>query len=466
MKKGRPLTVEEALKLTRGQMIEAHKQYGNGGLVGMMGLLNFDKQFVRAQGMRVWDDAGNEYLDFLGGYGSVNLGHNPPEIDAALEKARDLPNLMQASLGTMAGALVQTLAAIAPGDLQRSFLCNSGAEAVEGALKLARAATGKKKLIYCEGGFHGKTMGALSVTGRDKYKDPFRPLIPECAAIPYADADALEDELKKGDAAGFIVEPIQGEGGVNVPPKGYLQKVREVCSRYETLLILDEIQTGMGRTGKMFACEHEDVVPDILVISKSFGGGVVPFGAFITTDAIWNTAYGGTQNCLLHTSTFGGNTRAATAALAAIQSALEQDLPGKAASQGQYFMEKLLDLHRRHPVIREVRGKGLLIGLEFEELKEGALNKLTGGAIGRLSHEYFASLVAGELQNRYRIITAYTLNNPNVIRLEPPLIVGREEIDQVILALDEILSRNKSLLGLTMSTARNFLGGLLEKRKG
>ncbi|MGI6037929.1 MAG: aspartate aminotransferase family protein [Limnochordia bacterium] len=446
-------------------MINCHKQYGNVGLVGMLGLLNFDKQYVRAQGTRVWDHTGKEYLDFLGGYGSLNLGHNPPAVIAGMQKATSMPNLLQASLGTMAGALMQTLAAITPGDLQRSFLCNSGAEAVEGGLKLARAATGKHKFIYCDGGFHGKTMGALSVTGREKYKGPFEPLIPGCVGIPYGDLAALEEALASGDVAAFIVEPIQGEGGIIVPPAGYLKKAKELCARHGALIIVDEIQTGFGRTGRMFACEHDEMTPDILILSKSLGGGMMPLGAFVTTDAIWTQAYGSSKNCLLHTSTFGGNTMAAAAGLAAIEYILSEDLPGRAAELGEYFQSRLRELQEKHNLIEEVRGKGLLIGIEFATLNQGALNKLTRGAISELSQEYLASLVAGELQNNYGIITAYTLNNPNVIRLEPPLIVEKEEIDQVVTALDEILSRNTNLLSMTLTTAKNFIGGLLERRR-
>ncbi|MBC7325332.1 MAG: aspartate aminotransferase family protein, partial [Moorella sp. (in: Bacteria)] len=230
-----------------------------------------------------------------------------------------MPNLIQSSLGVLAAALAHNLAKITPGDLQRSFFCNSGCEAVEGALKLARAATGRKEIIYCHNSFHGKSFGALSVTGREKYQKPFEPLLPGCAAVPFGDAEALAYELKKERAAAFIVEPIQGEGGINVPPPGYLAQARRLCSQHGTLLIIDEIQTGFGRTGAMFACEEEGAVPDILCLAKSLGGGIMPVGAYITTDEIWKKAYGSMEKALLHTSTFGGNNWAAAAALAALQ---------------------------------------------------------------------------------------------------------------------------------------------------
>ena len=284
MKKHDLITLEEALRLNRQDIHDLYKRYMNPSLATMLGLLKFDKRFVRAEGVRVWDEDGIEYLDFLGGYGALNFGHNDPRLNAALERVNTLPNLLQASLGTLSAVLAHNLAAIMPGGLQRSFFVNSGAEAVEGALKLAKAATKKKRIIYCEGAFHGKTMGALSVTGRSKYQAPFEPLVPDCAMVPFGDQGALEQELKKGDVAAVILEAIQGEGGVRIPPSGYLQEVRQLCKQYGALMVVDEIQTGFGRTGTIFACEQEKVIPDVICTSKSLGGGVMPLGAFTTTE--------------------------------------------------------------------------------------------------------------------------------------------------------------------------------------
>ncbi|MFA4885515.1 MAG: aminotransferase class III-fold pyridoxal phosphate-dependent enzyme, partial [Desulfotomaculaceae bacterium] len=319
---GRPdglLSLTDAIKQSRGQVMENHKTYLNAGLAMMLGLLKFDKKFVRAEGVHVWDSEGKQYLDFLGAYGALNLGHNHPRILAALDQVKEMPNLLQASLNTLAGALAKNLALATPGNLQRSFFCNSGAEAVEGALKLARAATGRQGLIYCEDSFHGKTMGALSVTGREKYQKAFQPLLPGLDSVPFGNLDALESKLKDKNAAAFIVEPIQGEGGIIVPPPGYLSGAGELCAKYGSLLIVDEIQTGLGRTGAMFACQHDGVTPDIMCLAKSLGGGIMPIGAYITTDEIWKKAYGGMDKALLHTSTFGGNTWAAAAAIAALE---------------------------------------------------------------------------------------------------------------------------------------------------
>lgn len=456
------MSVEDALSLRRNEVIALHKNYGNSALATLLGLVNFDRQFVRAAGTRIWDSDGEEFLDFVGAFGAMNLGHNHPRVMETLDKVREMPNLVPSSLPTMLAALLHNLAVITPGRLKRSFHCNSGTEAVEGALKLARAATGRTGFIYCHNSFHGKTFGSLSVTGREKYRKIFEPLLPGCVEVPFGDAGALGKALKEHRPAAFIVEPIQGEGGVIVPPPGYLAEAARLCREHGTLFIADEVQTGFGRTGTMFACQVENVEPDIMCLSKSLGGGVEPIGALITTDDIWHKAYGSIEKALLHTSTFSGNTRAAAAAVAAIEVLVKEDLPARAAENGAYFMSGLLELQKKYPLIKEVRGRGLLIGVEFTK-PGGFADKLTLGMASKLSDEYLASMVAGKLLNKHHILTVYTLNNPNVIRLEPPLIVTREEIDRVLNALDDILKHHKGFISFAASSAGTALKGFRRK---
>jgi putrescine aminotransferase len=451
------LSLEDALSLDRASTNRLYREHVNPGLATLLGLLDFDKRFVQAEGVYLWDAEGNRYLDFLGAYGALNLGHNPPEVLAALEKVRERPNLLQASLNPLAAALARNLASVAPGELRHCFFCNSGAEAVEGALKAARAATGRPGIVYCEGSFHGKTFGALSVTGRHKYRQPFEPLLPGCRSVPYGDLAALEEALKPGDVAAFIVEPIQGEGGIIVPPQGYLAGAGELTRRYGALLIVDEIQTGLGRTGALFACQHEGVAPDILCLAKSLGGGIMPLGAFLTTPRVWERAYGGLDKCLLHTSTFGGNTWAMAAGLAALKSIVEKNLAEEARRKGEFLLERLKELAAKYPLVSAVRGKGLMIGIEFAGGGGSLLDKLSGGLLSNLKEEYTASLVAGLLLNEHRILTAYTLNNPNVIRLEPPLTVSYEDLEAVAAALEAVLSGHKSFAGLALASGRAVL---------
>lgn len=446
--------LKKVFELNRAQVKENHKKYLNPVLTKMMGTLNFDKQYVKAKGTKVWDSDGNEYLDFLGGYGALSLGHNPEEVTIAIKEVLDkkFPNILQASIGTVSAALAQLLAEITPGELRHSFFTNSGTESVEGALKTARAASGKKVILSTIGAFHGKTFGSLSASGREKYKKPFEPLLQNFEQIPFGDTETLEKRLKKKDVAAFIVEPIQGEAGVIVPPLGYLKKVRQICDEYETILIMDEVQTGFGRTGRLFACDYEKIAPDIMALSKAIGGGVMPLGAFICNDKIWNLAYGNMEKCTLHTSTFGGNALACAAGIASINTIIQKNLSKEAEQKGSYFLKRLNGLKSKYDIIKEVRGKGLLIGIEFMQ-PEGLIKKIAGNVV----YEYLASLISGILFNEYRIITAYTLNNPNVIRLEPPLIVSMQEIDRVVDALDEIFSKHKNIISIALAGAKHAI---------
>jgi len=440
------INIDDALKLTPKQSVENHINYGNAALANVLCMAGLGKKFVRAEGSHVWDSEGTKYLDYLAGYGALALGHNHPRILDALKKVDQLPNMLQSSLGLMAGALARSLAMITPGDLHRTFFCNSGAEAVEGALKLVRAATGKPKIIYTRNSFHGKTMGALSVTGRENYQKPFFPLIPATEQIPFGDTEALGKSLQGEDVAAFIVEPIQGEGGIIVAPDGYLTEARRLCSKHDVLLIIDEVQTGFGRTGKMFACEHEGVGPDVLCVAKALGGGIMPIGAFITTDEIWKKAYGEPQKCTLHSCTFGGNTWACAAGIAAIQVTVAEKIPEAVAEKGAYLACQLAALKEKYKLLKEFRGKGFLVGIDFAEVTGDALKAISSHVENSLSREYFAGLVAGELFNKHKVITAYTLGNPSVIRLQIPLITKYEELDYFISALDEVVGRFKSII--------------------
>jgi putrescine aminotransferase len=270
--------------------------------------------------------------------------------------------------------------------------------------------------------------------------------------------------MAAGDVAAVIVEPIQGEGGIIVPHEGYLKGVRKLCDKYEAVFIADEIQTGLGRTGKNFACEHEDVVPDIMCLAKSLGGGMMPVGACIATDKVFKKAYGSMDKSLLHTSTFGGNSLAMAAGIAAIEYLVDNNLASKAEELGKYALERLEGLKKSYPLIKDVRGKGLMIGIEFHSGEGSVFDLLSGGAASQLGKEYIGAMVAGEMLNKYRIITAYTLNNPNVIRFEPPLIVTREQVDYMINSLESILKQNRSAFKMVFSSVKTSVASKLKGR--
>ncbi len=432
-------------------------EHVNPELAKLLGYVNLDKLFVRAKDCSVWDSEGNEYLDFLGGYGALNFGHNRTEIFDALNSVRESPSLLQITLNPLAGALAKNLAELAPGDLKYCFFENSGAEAVESALKLALAAAGRGKLVSCYGAYHGITMGALSVSSREKYFPPFSHAIPGVGFIPFGDAQALKLALSPKDVAAFIVEPIQGEGGINVPYDGYLTEVRKICTETGTVLIIDEIQTGLGRTGNLFACEHENVAPDILCLGKSLAGGILPLSVSMVTDEVWKKASEKLGSAAVDQSTFGGNGKALAAGLAALEILLNEDLSKQAEEKGSYLLEKLLLLKEKYPIIKEVRGRGLMLGMEFRQPEGHIINRLTHDKLEELSYEYIGVLAAGELLNKHNIITAYTLNNPRVIRFEPPLTVSYEQLDRLVEALEEVCRRNSGFYHLAASGAMTMI---------
>ncbi len=388
-----------------------YQDYVNPTALNLLRLAGFDRVEHRGSGAVISDIEGNDYIDCLGGYGVFSLGHANNEIvDAVYAQLKQLPLSSKTFLNKPLADLAEQLAHLTPGDLQYSFFCNSGAEAVEGALKFARMATGRPAFISTHGSYHGKTLGALSASGRDKYKDPFRPLLETFHFVPFGDIAALEATINDTIAA-VILEPIQGENGIFVAPDGYIQAVRELCDKHGTLLILDEVQTGLGRTGRLFACEHSGVTPDILTLAKALGGGVMPIGAIVGTKEVWDKVF--TVNPYLHTSTFGGNQAACTAALKTLEIIQRDGLVARAAVAGERLMAGLNSVKTDFPeILVDVRGRGLMIGVEFADADVGKL------VIG--------SLVKGG------VVAAYTLNNPEVMRFEPPLIITDEQIDQVV----------------------------------
>jgi len=430
--------VSNVFGLGTGEITKLHLKHMNPVSTSIIRFIGAHRKFVKAKGIYLIDEKGEKYMDFLCGYGAVNLGHEPTEVLDALRDVEGCPNILQASLNPFAAKLAEFLEKVTPGELSRTFFCSSGTEAVEAAIKLSRCATGKQMLISTTKAFHGKTFGALSVSGKDKYKKPFAPLVPKTKIIPYDDLKTLEKELRKGSTACFIVEPIQGEAGVIVPHDGYLKGAEKLCRKYGAMFIVDEIQTGMGRTGKLFCCEYEGVEPDIMCLSKSLGGGVMPIGAMITTDKIWKKAYGTLQTCLLHTTTFGGNTRACACGIAALNTIIKKGYIRNARIQGEYLLSELKSLQRRFPVLLDVRGKGLMIGMTFARLK--GKNSLVEGAL--------TLWTTRQLFRKHHIVTAFTLNNFDVLRIAPPLCVTRREVNMFLSSLEDVLKQSKFFVRL------------------
>jgi putrescine aminotransferase len=417
----------EAAEAYVEETAEKYRRYLNPSLANLLKFMGFGTVPEFSRGVTLTDVAGEEWLDFLGGLGVFSLGHSHPKVIAAVrEQLAKLPLTIPIFLNRRQADLAELLAAILPGRLQYSFFCSSGTEAVEGALKLARVVTGRIEIVSAERAFHGKTLGSLSASGRELYKKPFEPLLAGFHQVPFGDAAAMERAITDRTAA-VLLEPIQGEGGVMVPPDDYLPRVAAVCRERGALFIADEVQTGFGRTGRMFAVEHYGVEPDIICLAKAIGGGVMPLGAFCGTPEVWEP-FG--PSPWLHTSTFGspgGNPLACAAGIATIGVIQEERLPERAAELGDYFLRRLQTVQVEFPsVIREVRGKGLLIGLEFYE------EDIAGLAIAGMA--------------RRRLIVAYYLSNPCVFRFEPPLIVTRQQIDRAVESFREALAEALAML--------------------
>lgn len=436
---------------------ELHYRYGNRAFAEMLFGFGMARSTIRAQGVSFIEEDGKRYLDFLAGYGVANVGHNHPTVKKALMKAIDEEEVFvdQTGLNLEAGFLLKRLSELTGGVLKRGFLSNSGTEAVEAAIKTARASTGKSVIIATEKAFHGKTMGSLSATAREKFRKPFAPLVKGFMRIPFNDLEALEEILKSYDGmvAGFLVEPVQGEGGVNVPDVGYLTKAGELCKKYGALLILDEVQTGMGRTGKMFAYQHEESCePDIVCLAKALGGAMCPIGATLFKEKVYLDAYGDHSKALNHTSTFGGNTFACVAALATIDvltacGFYHLSPINNANEMGQKLMDRLSALRSNYPTaIKDVRGKGLLIGIEFSPPSQEAED------LDSIGIEGSAIMVARQLFKKSQILTAFTMNNPNVLRIEPPLIIEDEHVDRFVFALAEILKDYHNIESLLLES--------------
>jgi putrescine aminotransferase len=404
---------------------ENYKLYVNPTLARVMKVAGSPVE-VRAQGCTIWDQNGKAYLDFAGGYGVFTLGHRHPKVVAAVQAQLELMALSGKTMfNVMLGRASKRLAELAPGDLQISFFCNSGTEAVEGAIKLARAATKRRGIVATRDAFHGKTLGSLSASGREYFKDTYAPLLEDVAHLEFGMTDGLEEALR--DAAAFIVEPVQGEGGINVPPAGYLRDVREICDRTGALLIADEVQTGLGRCGMLFGCNRGDVVPDVMTLAKGLSGGVIPVGAYITRPSVWNAAYA--KHPVMHTSTFGGSEIACAAALAAMDALVEENLVENARVRGAQLLAGAQALCKEYPeILRDARGLGLLVGVE-------------------LTNEGYGGWIISEML-KHGVTAAWTLNMQRVIRLEPPLVVTESEIEQALAALGAGLSSAREKLGV------------------
>src|SRR5499433_475322 len=458
--------LKEMVASRLGENYELHERHINRTLVAAQRVIGFDKVYARAEGAYLYDMDNQPYLDFLSGYSVFNIGRNHPVVKKAIRDVLDLdlPNMVQMDCSLLSGLLAEAITKRMPPHLDAVFFCNSGTEAMEGALKFARAATGRKRAVSLTSAFHGLSLGSLSLMGCEGFTEGFGPLMEGFdARVPLDDFEALNRELRSRDVAAFVIETVQGKG-CQTSKTDFFVRAQELCRKYGTLLISDEVQTGLGRTGKMFGFQHWNLEPDIITLAKTLSGGYVPCGAIITRRDIYQKTFSRMDRCVVHSSTFGRNNLAMACGLAALDIIDQDNLVERSAKMGALLMEKIEGLKTKHSFIREVRGKGLMVGIEFHEPSEFKL-KMAWKLLHKIDKALFAQVVVSQLLSKHRILTQVAGHNLDVIRILPPLIIGEKEVEMFVNALDGVLTECRKFPGPMWELGNNFVRAALGSRK-
>ncbi len=436
------LDIRALLKANEGRNYELHEAHVNPANVRTLRTIGFDRCYVRAEGPHLWDDKGAKYLDFLSGYGVYSLGRNHPEVRRVLADflGTNYPSLVKMEAPLLSGLLAAELKKRMPNQLDMVFFTNSGTEGIETAIKYAKCATGRPAILFCHKAFHGLTYGSLSLNGDENFREGFGPFLPECREIPFDDLAALEAELRKGDVAGFVVEPIQGKG-VNIPSPGYLKDAAALCRKHGALFIDDEVQTGMGRTGKFLAIEHwGDVDPDIVVLSKALSGGFVPVGAVLCKKWVHEKVFSSMQRSVVHSATFSQGSFAMVAGLAALDVIDRECLVARAAQLGNRLGEGMRALMPKYEFLKDVRWRGAMIGIEFGPPRSLGL-KTAWSLMHTLDKSLFPQAAIIPLIEKHHIITQVAGHNIDVIKLLPPLVCGAEDVQWFLSAFEDVLAQ-------------------------
>ncbi len=438
-----PPPIAELLAARTGEEMALNDRYLNPQMGRILRTLGFDKVWTGGEGADLIDDRGERYLDLFGGYGVFAIGRNHPVAIAAVREAMEAQtgNLPQLGVTLLSGVLAEQLLERAGGGskhLGAMVPANTGTEAVEAAIKIARAATGRPRVVYADHAFHGLTLGSLSINGNDEFRDGFGPLLPGCEPVPFGDAAALRAQLERGDVAAVVLEPIQGKG-VNLPPDGYLGEVQRLCREAGTLFVCDEVQTGVGRTGRFLALEHWGLEPDMVCLAKALSGGLVPIGAVLVSRAAFEKVFDGMERAVRHGSTFGGNDLAAAAALATLRVIDEEGLVARAEELGSLLMELTEPLADEFEVVSEVRGRGLMWAIEFGP-PAGALGRRLWDTVERRQPGLFSQLITVPLFHEHRILCQVAGHRMNVIKALPALTISEQEIRRFAAALRETIA--------------------------
>jgi ornithine--oxo-acid transaminase len=448
--------VRALLDARGGEAFALHERYLNPQMPKVLRTIGFDRDYVRAEGAYLFDRHGERYLDFLAGFGVFALGRCHPVIEQALHDAiaLELPNLVQMECQPLSGLLAEALVARMPNDSYRCFFTNSGAESVETVLKFVRCATGRGRVLFADHAFHGLTTGALALNGGREFRDRFGKLLPGCSSVPFGDLDALARELRAGDVAAFVVEPIQGKG-VFVAPDGYLAAAAELCHQRGALIAIDEVQTGLGRTGTFFAFEQSNVEPDLVTVAKALSGGYVPVGAVIAKSAVIEAVFDKMDRAVVHSSTFGQNVLAMTAGLATLHTIDAESIVERAKTTGDALIAGLRTVAERHEVVHEVRGRGLMIGIEFSRPRSVRL-RAQWTLLETMRTGLFTQLVVVPLFRDHGILTQVAGDHQNILKILPPLITSETQAKEFITAFDDVLDQLERSVGLLVGVGRSL----------
>ncbi len=460
-----PFELKKVLEDRRGENFTLHSKYINPQLPRVLGTIEFDRFFEKGEGCYLFDEKGDRYLDFLSGFGVFALGRGHPAIVQALHEAldADLPNLVQMDCALLPGVLAERLVNRSHSGIERVFFTNSGAEAIESAIKFARAATKRTRILYCDHAFHGLTTGALALNGGREFRSGFGPLLPGADMIPFGDVAALRRELRRGDVAAFVVEPIQGKG-VNVAPGEFWLEAQSLCRRHKALMVLDEVQAGMGRSGTFHCHEQFGITPDIITMSKALSGGYIPVGAMLCSAEVSDAVYSSMERAVVHSSTFSQNQLAMVAGLATLAAFDDEDILDRVQRTGKAFTKALQPLVDRYEFLHEVRGMGLMIGLVFGEPTTPALRRRFR-VVETLRTALFSQMVVVPLFHRHRILTQVAADNVNIVKLLPPLIAGDDEVELFTDALDDVLQSAEKGSSLIFEFGKTMAMGTLHRSR-
>lgn len=445
---------------------DLHEQHLNNQMVRVLKTIGYDRHYKKAVGQYLYDQEGTEYLDLLSGFGVFAVGRNHPTIVSALQETLtlELPNLVQLDVSVLSGLLAQEILKTTPANTNKMFFCNSGTEAVEAAIKFARYTTKREKIVFCDHGYHGLTMGALSLNGENIFREGFGPLLPSCSSIPFNDLPALEAALSNNDVAAFIVEPIQGKG-VNLPDDNYLPEVQRLCKKYGTLFVADEVQTGLGRTGKFWAIEHWGVEPDMICMAKALSGGFVPVGGVAITQKIMDTVYNRMDRAVVHGSTFSKNNMAMAAGLATLHVLEQEKLVENSAKVGDDIISSLNAMSGKYEFLKEARGKGMMIAIEFQAPKSLTL-KAAWAMLEAANKGLFCQMITIPLFKEHHILTQVAGHGMNVVKLLPPLTLTQKDRDHIINSFDKTIADTHQPFGSIWDLGKNLAGHALKGKKG